>query len=153
MSPCGPFTAVSCAVALCKSSRNTKQGISWVAFPSARSPSQSFLSLLFGLFDDLKDALRGNHLVHFGGFSEFLICFFACCYISQFSLVLSFHISCVQGSRLRIFSSDKLSESFFWLLVSGKSMCKAHKYFLHDAMPLPSRAVVLIPCPFAVVPK
>lgn len=115
---------MSCAVALCKSSRNTKQGISWVTFPSARSPSQSFLYLLFGLFDDLKDTLGETTLYILEGFSEFLIYFFACCCISQFSLILSFHISCVQGSQLRIFSSDKLSESFFWLLVSGKICAK-----------------------------
>lgn len=135
----------------CKSSRKTKQRILWVTFLSAHSPFQSFFLPFFGPFWWLKRYSGGNHLVKFGGFSEFLIYFIACRYISQFSLIVSFHISCVQGSQPRIFSSDKMSESFFWLLVSGKSMCKAHKYFLHDAMPLPSRVVVLIPCPFTVV--
>lgn len=68
-----------------------------------------------------KSYAGGNHLVNSGGFSESLIYFFACCYISQFSLILSFHFMC---SRLS--AANFLLWQIVWVILLAS--CQWQKY-------------------------
>lgn len=103
--------------------RQNKEFCGWLSLLPSHL-SKVFFYLIFLPFWWPKRYSGGKHLVKFWGISEFLIYFFACCYISWFSLILSFHISCVQGSQLQIFSSDKSSESFSVFLSVAKVCAK-----------------------------